>query len=64
MDDKVFEAYVLRKMTAWFERYSPKKGKKGHWDEESREGEHDAWNGKDCWVEYEDVTQLQTSDWE
>ena len=66
VDDRVFEDsdYVLRKMTGWCEWYPPKKGKKGDGDEESREDEDDAGDGKDCGVEYEDVAQLQPSDWE
>ena len=54
MDNKVFEDYVLRKMTAWYERYSPKKGRKGDGDEASREDEDDAGDGEEGGVEYED----------
>ena len=51
VDDKVFEDYVLRKMTAWYESYPPKKGKKGDGDE-SREDEDDAGDGEEGGVEY------------
>ena len=49
-----------------FELYPPTKGKKGDWDEESREDEDDARKGEDRGVEYEDVAQPQPSDgpWE
>ena len=62
VDDKVFGDYVLRKMTAWYERYPPKNGKKGDGGEESREDEDDAGDGEDGGVEYEDVARLQPSD--
>ena len=55
VDDKVFE------------RYPPKKDKKGDGDEESREeseDEDDARDGEDGGVEYEDVAHLQPSDGE
>ena len=64
MDDKVFEDYVLRKITAWHERYPPKKGKKGDGDKQSREDEDNAGEGGDGGVEYEDDAQLQPSDGE
>ena len=64
VDDKVFEDYVLRKMTARYERYPPKKGKKGDGDEESREDEDDAKDGEDGGAEYVDVAQLQPSNGE
>ena len=51
-------------MTAWYERYPPKKGKKGDGDEESREDEDDSGDGEDGGMEYEDVAQLQPSDGE
>ena len=47
VDDKVFEDYVLRKMTARYERYPPKQGKKGDEDEEGREAGNDAGDGED-----------------
>ena len=47
-----------------FERYPPKKGKKGDGDEESREDEDDARDGEDGGVEYGDVAHLQLSDGE
>ena len=52
VDDKVFE------------RYPPKKDKKGDGDEENREDEDDARDGEDGRVEYEDVAHLQPSDGE
>ena len=64
VDNKVFEEYVLLKMTAWYKLYPSKMGTKGNGDEVSRKDKDDAGDGKACGVEYEDVAQLQPSDWE
>ena len=65
VDDKVFEDYVLCKMTAWYVTHQKREGRWGRKEQGGRGRRRPVTgDGEDGGVEYEDVAQLQPSDWD